>query len=104
MIRKSNKDQEIEKIFKQVICFLMDGMCRHLTYFDQLKKDQGYAASLELTSDEMLSSHSVKRFFKSFSMPMVWCFRKLLNQLFLWRLRLKGSQVIILGIDSMVME
>jgi len=103
-IRKSNKGLEIEKIFKQVICFLMDGTSRHLTYFDYLKKDQGYAASLELTSDEMLSSHSVKRFFKAFSMPMIWGFRKLMNQLFLWRLRLKGSQVIILGIDSMVMD
>ena len=62
-IRKSKKGQSIETILKQVICNLMNGMSRHLTYFDQLKTDQGYTASLELTSEEMVSSHSVKRFF-----------------------------------------
>ncbi len=103
-IRKSKKGQSIETILKQVICNLMNGMSRHLTYFDQLKTDQGYTASLELTSEEMVSSHSVKRFFKAFSMPLVWAFRKLLKQLFLWRLRLENPPVIYLGIDSMVMD
>lgn len=102
-IRKSSKGQDLETIFKQLLCFLMDGTSRSLTYFDQLKTDPGYAASLEFDSNEMLSSHSVKRFFKAFSMPLVWCFRKGLRQLFLWRLRLKKPLTIYLGIDSMVM-
>jgi len=104
ILRRSAKGQPIETIFKQVLCYLMDGMSRHLTYFDHLKKDKGYAASLELNTDELLSSHGVKRFYKAFSMPLVWSFRKLLKQLFLWRLRLKTPPVIILGIDSMVMD
>jgi hypothetical protein len=37
-------------------------------------------------------------------MPLVWVFRKLLKQLFLWRLRLKKPLTIILGLDSMVMD
>ena len=37
-------------------------------------------------------------------MPLVWAFRKLLKQLFLWRLRLENPLVIYLGIDSMVMD
>lgn len=103
-IRKTKKGQEIDVIFKQLICYLMDGTSRHLTYFDQLKEDEGYAASLELPKDEMLSSHSVKRFFKAFSMVRVWGFRCVLRHLFLWRLRLEQPQVIYLGIDSMVMD
>lgn len=85
VLRKSAKGQSIEIIFKQILCYLMDGTSRSLTYFDQLKTDSGYAASLEFGCDELLSSHSVKRFFKAFSMPLVWCFRKVLKQLFLWR-------------------
>lgn len=104
MIRKSAKGQNIETIFKQILCNMMNGMSRYLTYYDQVKRDEGHAASLELSPNEMLSSHSVKRFFKAFSMPLVWVFRKVLKQLFLWRLRLKKPMLIILGIDSMVMD
>lgn len=103
-IRKSAKGQSLAVIFKQILCFLMDGSSRHLVYFDQLQKDEGYAASLELQPQEMLSSHSVKRFFKAFSMPLVWCFRPVLHRLFLWRLRLEQPKVIFLGMDSMVMD
>ena len=71
-LRKSKKGQDIDSIFKQLFCYLMDGMSRHLTHFDPLKQDEGYAAGLDLSKEEMLSSHSVKRFFKTFSMPMVW--------------------------------
>ena len=104
MIRKSAKGQNIETIFKQILGNMMNGMSRYLTYYDQVKRDEGHAASLELSPNEMLSSHSVKRFFKAFSMPLVWVFRKVLKQLFLWRLRLKKPMLIILGIDSMVMD
>ena len=103
-LRKSKKGQDIDILFKQLFCYLMDGMSRHLTHFDQLKQDEGYAAGLDLSKEEMLSSHSVKRFFKTFSMPMVWGFRRVLRQLFLWRLRLEQPEVIFLGIDSMVMD
>ena len=66
-IRMSKKGQPIWNIFKQIFCFFFDGTSRHLVYFDQLKRDEGYAAVIENTSGEMICSHQVKRFFKSFS-------------------------------------
>jgi hypothetical protein len=103
-LRKSKKGQPIHLIFQQLFCWLMDGTSRHLTYFDQLKRDEGYAAGLELSPKEMLSSHSVKRFFKAFSMPLIWGFQRVLKRLFLWRLQLAQPEVIVLGVDSMVMD
>ena len=66
-LRKSRKGLEIKKLFKQVFCFLFDGTSRHLTHFDHVKKDNGYAAAIEESPEEMASSHTVKRFFKTFS-------------------------------------
>jgi len=103
-IRKSSKGLSVDIIFKQILCFFMDKTSRSLTYFDNLKMDEGYAASLELTQEEMLSSHSVKRFLKAFSLPMAWMFRNVLKYLFLWRLQLEKPDVICLGLDSMVMD
>ena len=66
-IRKSNKAQSTMEIFKQLFCFFLDGTSRHLVYFDTLKEDAGYAAAIETQRQALLSSHSVKRFFKAFS-------------------------------------
>src|SRR3989304_7763125 len=66
-LRKSNKGLGVWKLFHQVLCFLADGTSRHLTYFDQLKDDPGYAGTIQVTSKEMASSHIVKRFFRLFS-------------------------------------
>jgi hypothetical protein len=52
----------------------------------------------------MLSSHAVKRFFRSFWWPCIYLFRHLLQRLFLWRLRLHKPAVVVLGIDTMVMD
>ncbi len=41
-IRKSMKGVPVWNIFKQIFCFFYDGTSRHLVYFDQLKKDEGY--------------------------------------------------------------
>ena len=103
-IRKGSKGQPIAEIFKQIFCFLLDGTSRHMVYFDQLKKDSGYAAAIETRRDAMLSSYSVKRFFKGFSWFRIWLFRKLLQRLFLWRLKLAAPRMIELGIDTMVMD
>lgn len=66
-IQRSEKGQPIWNIFKQIFCFFYDGTSRHLVYFDQLKRDEGYAAVIENRSEEMICSHQVKRFFKGFS-------------------------------------
>lgn len=103
-IRKSNKGEPLVEIFKQLFCFFLDGTSRHIVYFDTLKKDAGYAAAIETDMEAMLSSHSVKRFFKAFSWFRIWLFRRLLQQLFLWRLKLSQPKLIELGIDTMVMD
>ena len=103
-IRKTAKGQPVCEIFKQVLCFLIDGTSRRLTSFDRVKEDEGYARTIESEPDSMLSSHAVKRFFKAFWWPRVYLFRHLLQWLFLWRLRLTEPLFIVLGIDTMVMD
>ena len=103
-IRKNAKGQPVSEIFKQLFCFLLDGTSRHLVYFDDLKKDEGYAAAMETAPDQMLSSHAVKRFFGAFSWYRIWLFRALLKQLFRWRLQIQKPQVVVLGLDTMVMD
>jgi len=103
-IRKSRKGQEISEIFKQLFCFFMDGTSRHLVYFDTLKDDEGYAKSIETDPINILSSHAVKRFFGAIWLPLTFLFRKVLQKLFLWRLNIVKPAVIVLGLDTMVMD
>jgi hypothetical protein len=103
-IRKSRKGQEISEIFKQLFCFFMDGTSRHLLYFDTLKEDEGYARSIETDPVNMLSSHAVKRFFGAIWLPLTFLFRRVLQKLFLWRLNIVKPVVIVLGLDTMVMD
>lgn len=44
--------------------FFYDGTSRHLSCFDDLKNDEGYAGSIEENVGDMVSYHQVKRFFK----------------------------------------
>jgi hypothetical protein len=82
----------------------MDGTSRHLVYFDTLKEDEGYARSIETDPVNMLSSHAVKRFFGAIWLPLTFLFRRVLRKLFLWRLSIVKPVVIVLGLDTMVMD
>ena len=82
---------------------MVDGTSRHVAYFDQLAKDAGYAGSIETDEKKMASSHRIKRFFKAFAWTRIFLFRRLLQTLFIWRLRIKPPDVIELGLDTMVM-
>lgn len=103
-IRKSMKGIPIWKIFKQIFCFFYDGTSRHLVYFDQLKKDEGYAAVIENEPKEMLSSHQLKRFFRAFSLVAGVAFRRILKRLFIWRLKIQRPEIIKLTLDTMPMN
>ena len=103
-MRQSRKGLPITAIFKQLLCFFIDGTSLHLVHFDGLKEDDGYAAAIETHIDTMASSHTIKRFFASFSMYRIYLFRRLLQQLFLWRLRVEETEMILLGIDTMPMD
>ncbi len=103
-IRRSAKGEPVWNIFKQIFCFFYDGTSRHLVYFEQLKKDQGYAAVIENAPSEMCSSHQIKRFFGAFSWVSGGIFRKILKRLFIWRLKIEKPKVINLTIDTMIMD
>lgn len=103
-LRRSRKGQEIAEIFKQLFCYFIDGTSRHLTWFDTLKKEPGYAGTIESDQADLLSSHSVKRFFNLMGWAMIFWFRLLLQRLFIWRLKLANPKVIVLGLDTMVMD
>ena len=103
-LRKNKKGSSAEAMFRQIILFFIDGTSRHLTWFDQLKGDEGYAAVIETKPEELVSSHAVKRFMKAFSFPLIFLFRRILQKLFLWRLQVQKPEVIKLGIDTMVMD
>jgi hypothetical protein len=103
-IRKSAKGQSVVEIFKQILCNFVDGTSRHLIHYDRVKEDEGYAQAIESSPQTLLSSHTVKRFFKAFFWPRIWLFRRLLHSLFIWRLKLEKPEVIVLALDSMVMD
>ena len=103
-VKKSSKGISLINIFHQLICFFFDGSNYSMSHFDILKKDNGYAASIELSKNQLLSSHAAKRFFKAFSIVRVWLFRKVLKRLFLWRLKIVQPEVIKIGLDTMVMD
>jgi hypothetical protein len=103
-LRKNANGVQLIELLKQIFCFLVDGTSRHLTYFDELKKDEGYARGIESDPADMASSHAIKRFFKGFSWPLIWMFRKILKQMWIWRLRIVSPDIVVIDVDSMVMD
>jgi len=103
-IRKSSKGLPVPLLFHQLFCFFLDGTNLSLTRFDELAEDGGYAGAIEVARDAMVSSHQVKRFFQAFSFGHVFQFRRLLQRLFLWRLEVAQPEMVILGMDSMVLD
>mgnify|MGYP006286041291 FL=1 len=103
-IRKTKKGLPVAELFKQILCFFTDGTSRRLEHFDSLAKDPGYAGTIQTKPEAMASSHTVKRFMKAFPLPLAWLFRSVLLELFLWRLRLNRPEMVVLGIDLVVLD
>ena len=103
-MRKKRKGIKIIDVFTQLFCFFFDGTSFRLTRFDELRKDDGYAATIETKQECLASSHQMKRFFESFSFVRIYLFRKFLQKLFIWRLRISQPEVIVFDIDTMVMD
>ena len=103
-LRKSAKGLAAAECVRQILLFLIDGTCRHLTHFDTLKSDTGYAATIERRPEDLISSHAVKRFIRSIGFGRIWLLRRLLQELFIWRLCLAKPKVVILDLDVMVMD
>lgn len=102
--RKSSKGLAIYHIIKQILCFFFNATSLKLTYFDELKTDEGYAAAIETNHDDMASSHTIKRFLRVFKWWHGRQFRKILKKMFIWRLHIEKPKEIKLYLDSMVMD
>ena len=103
-LKKNQKGVEVGNLFKQVLCFFFDGTSAHLSYFDELAADEGYAAVLENEPARMASSHTMKRFFKAFGVWSGAAFRWVLQRLWIWRLKLEKPELIVVTVDTMVMD
>lgn len=103
-VRRSRKGLPVADLFHQALLFFFDGTSRHLVHFDAVKQDAGYAGAIETAPERMASSHQMKRFFGAFRGPQNWGFRRVLQQLFLWRLNLEEPRAVVLGIDAMIMD
>ena len=104
LLFKSNKGLQLNDFLKQMFAFFMDGTNTALSHFDQLKTDEGYAALLESTNEDLASSHQTKRFFIKLSVVTSLIFNKILHELFIWSLHINCPKIIILGIDTMVLD
>jgi hypothetical protein len=63
-----------------------------------------YAALLEEEESQLIGSDVAKRFFRKFSGRAYTLFRPVLHQLFTWRLGIEKPEVVVLDIDTMVMD
>ena len=103
-IKVNAKGLQLPQFLKQIFAYFMDGTHMSMTGFDTKKNDQGYAAVLENKPFEMASSHQMKRFFVKLSIIPNKVYQMILHRLFIWRLRIEKPRIIILGIDTMVMD
>jgi len=103
-VRKSRKGRDIEKIINQLMFYFMDGSKQTMTRFDELSDNEGYRKSIETAKKDMCSSHTMKRFFNSVEKSMFKKLQSLMLELFIWRLKIEKPKVVILGIDTMVLD
>ena len=105
-LKSSTKGLSVENYFKQLFSFIFDGTKLNLTYFDELKKDEAYSELLNLSIDELATSHQMKRMtskFKNISRH-VDIFRDQLLDIFINNLISEQPEVIEIGIDTMVLN
>jgi hypothetical protein len=103
-LKGSSKGLSVKNYFKQVMAWIMDGTSRHICYFDELKKDEGYAATIETDSKDLASSHSINRMTEKFTKFHEPGFRNILMDYFIERLKVEKPSVIEFSVDSMVMD
>lgn len=99
-----SKGLQLQQFLKQIFACFLDGTDMTMSGFEAKKTDQGYASVLENKLDQMASSHQMKRFFAKLSILPNAVFRKILHELFIWRLKIEKPKIIFLGIDTMVLD
>jgi len=105
-IRISSKGLSLYQFIKQMLAYFIDGTYMSMESFNDRKKDSGYTALLENKEEAMSSSHQIKRFFRKLMNNNIGnlIYRKILHKVFLWRLQIEKTEIIILGVDTMVMD
>ena len=103
-LKKSSKGFNPVELFKQLFCYFIDGTYSSISGFDVLSRDEGYAAGIESSPDELYSSHTIKRFFNKFNFQMVYKFRYVLQNLFIMYLKKRNPETIFIMVDSMVLD
>lgn len=105
-LKLNNKGLQVNSFFKQILANMIDGSKLDLVVFDELRKDSSYAQLLEMVTDDLASSHQIKRMFYKFKNQQrhIIPFREVLNDLFISHLRSEKPEVIVLGVDTMVMD
>ena len=98
------KGKSASYLIRQILAFFIDGTFRAISAFDTLRSDEGYTATLEVKKENLVSSHTVKRFFRKFTFPKCAMLRKVLNHLFVWRLKVVRPTMIVLDADTMVLD
>lgn len=103
-VKQSSKGLSSIQFIKQLLAYFFDGTEMSMKSFDRRKKDEAYAAAIENTPEQMASSHQMKRFFNKFVLVGNWVYRRMLLELFMWRLRIEKPNYIILFGDTMVLD
>lgn len=105
-LKGSTKGLGVESYFKQLFSFIFDGTKLNLTYFDELKKDEAYSDLLKLDMEDLATSHQIKRMTGKFENVSrhTDVFRDLLLDNFLNNLNSEQPEVIVIGIDTMVLD
>jgi hypothetical protein len=103
-LRGSSKGLPMGEMARQVIACFLDGSDKSMTGFDSRRDDNGYGAVLQRSTEELAGSAMVKRFFRKFNGTRYAAFRSLINELFVWRLSVEKPQVIVLHLDTMVLD
>src|SRR5439155_10601283 len=102
--QEEHQGVSVRNLFLQALYFFFDGTSRHLSYFDELQPEEGYQAVVEMPAKQMASSHATKRFFGAFHIFHAGAFRWVLQELFLWRLQQEKPDMVVMTLDTMVMD
>jgi len=103
-IKTSSKGLSSYQFIKQMLAHFIDGSDMSMTAFDRRKQDVAYAALLDNRTDDMASSHQIKRFFGKLQLCPQRLYRRILLEFFIWRLHIEQPNIIKLFIDSKVLD
>ena len=103
---RNSNGLQVPDFMKQIIACMIDGSKLDLVVFDDLKQDAAYAILIESEFSDLASSHQIKRMFAKFqnNTRHTCIFRDIQTDIFISHLRSTQPPVVVLGVDTMVMD